>query len=283
MAIDWAGARVVVTGGSSGIGLAIARRAASLGANVCIVDIHADRAGQARDAIVAAGGMARSYACDVGDAEQVAALARTIAEDIGGVDILFNNAGVGLGGKLERVSPRDADWVIAVNLGGLINGARSFVPLLRQAAAAGRTAWIVNTGSEHSLGIPTIGASNVYTATKHAALGISDVLRADLAGSGVQVAILCPGLVATNIFDARAVRPDGFGGPEILSPEHFDKIKAFMDAKGQDPNLTAELCFEGLDRGDFIIIADPDVGVFARKRIAEIQYALDKVEQRLKP
>ena len=277
-ATDWSGARVVVTGGASGIGLALARRAASLGAIVCILDIDGARAAEAAATI---GGSARGRACDVGQADAMVALAAEIAAEFGGVDMVFANAGVGLGGKLERVLPADAEWVTSVNYFGIVNAVRAFVPLLRDAAKQARDARFVITGSEHSLGIPTIGASNVYTASKHAALGLADVLRSDLQGSGVKVSLLCPGLVATNIYDAKATRADRFGGAAHLPPEHYAQARAFVSSKGQDPALTAELCFEGLDRDGFLIITDPDVGVFARRRIAEIEAALVIVEQRL--
>jgi NAD(P)-dependent dehydrogenase (short-subunit alcohol dehydrogenase family) len=199
---------------------------------------------------------------------------------MGGLEALFNNAGVGVAGPIDRISAADAMWIVSVNLIGVINGVRSFTPLLRAAAAAGRKAWIVNTGSEHSLGVPTIGASNVYTATKHAILGLTDVLRHDLKGSGIRAAVLCPGLVATNIFDARRNRPDTFGGPRRMDSEQAAKARAMM-SDGQAPALTAQLCFEGLTRGDFIIITDPKVGRFVRARLVELEQAVDLIEQRL--
>jgi short-subunit dehydrogenase len=111
-------------------------------------------------------------------------------------------------------------------------------------------------------------------------LGLTDVLRHDLTGSGVQAAVLCPGLVATKIFDARRNRPEAFGGAVRVAAEHLEGARAMM-AKGQAPDLTAELCFEGLDRGDFIIITDPNVRQFVESRLSEVAKAVDRVEQRL--
>ena len=274
----WQGARVVVTGGASGIGLALAQRAAHLGARVAVVDITAERAAAAAAALPAG---ARGYACDVGDAAAMLTLAETITADFGGIDAVFANAGVALGGTMEALTPENAQWIASVNLFGPINTARAFVPLLRQAAQDGRPARFVITGSEHSLGIPTIGASNMYTASKHAVLGVADVLRSDLADSGVLVSLLCPGLVATHIYDSRAQRGPQFGGPEAITDENRTRIEAYMARNGQDPELTAQLCFEGIERGDFLIITDPRVGVFARRRMAEIEQALAVIEQRL--
>lgn len=282
-AIDWAGLRVVVTGGGSGIGLVLALGASARGARVWVSDIDPSRAEVAAAAIRSRGSVAEASGCDVGHPDEVQALADAAVAEFGGVDVVFANAGVGLQGRLEDVAPADADWVASVNLFGPINTARAFVPLLRTAAGDGRTARFVITGSEHSLGIPTIGARNVYTASKHAMLGVADVLRTDLDGSGVGVALLCPGLVATNIYDAKAVRAERFGGPAAAPAETSAMAKAYMRANGQDPDLTAQLCFEGLDRGDFLIITDADVGRFARPRLAEIERALTIIEQRLPP
>jgi NAD(P)-dependent dehydrogenase (short-subunit alcohol dehydrogenase family) len=273
-------ARVVVTGGASGIGRALALRAASEGAHVAVVDLQTEAAERVAEEIRASGGLANAFTCDVAIPEQVDGLAQAVRTMLGGVDVMFNNAGVGVAGKVEDLSSVDAAWVIAVNLSGLINGARAFVPLLRESAAAGREAWIVNTGSEHSLGIPNVGASNVYTATKHAALGLTDALRSDLEGSGVRAALLCPGLTNTNIYQAKSMRPAVHGGHVPLPDEHRARAQTFL-AKGQDPALTAELTFEGLARGDFLIITDPHVGSFVRPRLAEIERAIVQVETRL--
>lgn len=281
MAIDWTGLRVVVTGGASGIGRKLAEGAAARGAKVAVADVEAERAEMAAAAIRATGGDASAFGCDVADPAAVDGLAAAAGEALGGVDMLFNNAGVGLAGRVERLGAANAAWIVSVNLMGVVHGVQSFAPLLRAAAADGRPAWIVNTGSEHSFGIPTIGASNVYTASKHAVLGLSDVLRHDFADSNVRIGVLCPGLVATEIYDAGRNRPETFGGAKRLPEAAAAQARAFMTGKGQDPALTAQLCFEGLDRGDFLIIADPNVRGFAAARIAEVEQAITVIERRL--
>ena len=280
MSIEWKGLRVLVTGAGSGIGKALATAAGSRGARVAVVDVEPERSESAAAELRAGGADAVAYACDVSDAEAVDALAERVRQDLGGLDVLFNNAGVGMGGPIDRISPADASWVVSVNLLGVINGVRAFSPLLREAAGQGRPAWIVNTGSEHSLGIPTIGASNVYTATKHAVLGLTDVLRHDFKDSGVRTAVLCPGLVDTRIYDAARNRPERFGGAAPIPARFEERMQAVM-ATGQDPALTAQLCFEGLDRGDFLIIADPNVRPFVDARIAEVERAVAQIEARL--
>lgn len=267
----------VVTGGASGIGRALCLGAAARGARIAVVDVESGRAGLVVEEICASGALARAYRCDVADMTQVSALAEQIRIDFGGVNLVFNNAGVAAGGTVEDSTSADAAWMLSVNFTGVFNGIKAFLPLLRQAQAAGLTAHIVNTGSENSLGVPVIGPMSIYTATKHAVLGLSDALRRDLVGSGIGVSLLCPGLVTTDVFDARRNRPTNFGGPERASPEHAVKVRALLAAEGQDPALTAELCFAGMERGDFLIITDPKIRVLAEKRHQEVNVALDRI------
>jgi NAD(P)-dependent dehydrogenase (short-subunit alcohol dehydrogenase family) len=281
MSKDLNGRRVVVTGAGSGIGFALARHAAQAGAQVAIVDILMDKAKAAAAEIGALGADARGFGCDVTQPAEVDRLKDAIMLELGGADIFFNNAGVGVGGRVDEISPEDWAWTFAVNVTGIANCVRVFTPVLRAAAAEGREAWFVNTGSEHSLGIPTIGANNAYTASKHAVLGLSDVMRSDLSADGIKVAVLCPGLVSTRLYDAGTSRPEAFGGAFSLPSEHRAQFIEVMKT-GQDPALTAAICFEGLERGDFIIIADPDVRSFAEARINEIQRALDVIDERFR-
>jgi short-subunit dehydrogenase len=112
-------------------------------------------------------------------------------------------------------------------------------------------------------------------------LGLSDVMRSDLGADGIRVAVLCPGLVSTQLYDACKTRPASFGGAFTLPDEHQSYAIEIMKT-GQDPALTAEICFEGLDRGDFIIIADPNIRPFVETRIKEIMNAVEAVEARFR-
>jgi len=275
------GAVAVVTGGASGIGRALCAAALARGLRVALVDIEAARAEAAATHLTAEGGEIRPYACDVADAGQLDHLAGLIRRDFGTVNLLFNNAGVIVGGPVEKTLPADALWMLSVNVMGVLHGVQSFLPLLKSARAAGQPAHVINTGSENSLGVPVIGPTSVYTATKHAVLGLTDALRRDLAGNGIGVSLLCPGLVRTEIFDARRNRPDQFGGPKRTAPEQAERVRAMMATEGQDPALTAELCFEGIERGDFLIVTDPAIRGFATKRHSEVEAALDHIDRRL--
>ena len=167
---------------------------------------------------------AAAYGMDVRDADAVQKLAEDCWSRFGSVELLFNNAGViAEMGPIWLTDPRDVEWVLGVNLVGVLNGLRAFVPRF---IASGAPAWVVNTGSEHSLGLPHAMAG-VYNATKHAVLGLSDMLRAELP-ENVGVSVLCPGLVESTMWKAterpagrtgrRRCRPRGQCGRHVLRP-----------------------------------------------------------------
>ena len=271
----------VVTGAASGIGRQLALQAASRGARVAVVDIEADRAAETVELIRRSGAEARAYGCDVANADDMLALANSVAADIGDANWVFNNAGVIAGGTVEKTRITDAQWMFNVNVLGVLNGVQAFLPHLYRAVEAGGPAHIVNTGSENSVGVPLLGPTSVYTATKHAVLGLTDCIRRDLEGTGIKVTLLCPGLVQTDIFDARRNRPEALGGAVRLPQDRAEAVRGMMKKDGQDPALTARLCFEAMDRGDFMLITDPKVRGFAEKRHREVGSALDRIDARL--
>lgn len=270
----------VITGGASGIGRALAAQAVARGVAVAIADIEGERA-VATAAELGSQSDVRGYACNVTDPESLARLAHDVARDFGGVNYLFNNAGVCVGRTVEATDAKDAQWMLTVNVMGLINTTQAILPLLKEAAARGEPARIINTGSENSVGLPALGPTSVYTASKHAVLGLSDALRRDLAGSGIAVSVLCPGLVQTQIYDGYRTRPADFGGERQISPERAKMMVGMMEKIGQAPEITAQICFDGIDNDEFIIIADPRIRTFAEKRHAEVEAALNVADARI--
>ena len=268
----------VVTGGGSGIGAALAREAASRGARVAVADLRPEAA---REVAAQIGEAARGYQVDVTDAASLEMLARDVAQDFGGVNLLFANAGVVVGGTLEETSPQDFAWMYDVNVSGLFRTVRAFLPALLEQAANGKTARIINTGSENSVGLPVSGATTAYTGTKHAVLALSDGLRRDLKDRGVAVSILCPGIVPTNIADGRRTRPERYGGAFALPTDQAAQVMDFMNEHGRSAASTALLCCEGIERGDFIIITDPSIRGLAEPRHREVEAALDLLDRRL--
>lgn len=269
----------VVTGGASGIGKALAREAVARGMAVAIADIEGDRA-VAAAAELGGTDVARGFACNVIDPASLATLAESVTAAFGGANYLFNNAGVAAGSTVENTTPTDAAWVMSVNFMGVFHGIQAFLPLLRAAAERGEPARFINTGSENSLGLPFLGPTSIYTASKHAVLGLSDALRRDLKGSGIEVSILCPGLVQSEIYDSSRNRPDDFGGQVRVTAERAARSTGFMQKLGQEPSVTAKICFDGIANGEFVIACDPRIREFAERRHTEVAAALDLADSR---
>jgi len=269
----------VVTGGASGIGRAIGEALVRRSAKVAVADISGT---QAEATARALGDNARGYRCDITKRDELAGLAEAVSRQLGPISYVFANAGVCISGSLAATDPSEFDWLLDVNVRGTFATIQVFAPFLEATAAAGGPAHLTLTGSEHSLGLPTVGAAGAYTATKHAIMALADAARRDWRDAGVGVSILCPGMVDTNLYNSRAHRQDDYGGASALPPEQFEKAKAFM-AQGQDPGLTASLCLEGIERGEFLIIADPSIRRFAEVRAGEVAQALDIVDTRIAP
>jgi NAD(P)-dependent dehydrogenase (short-subunit alcohol dehydrogenase family) len=189
---EFRGRTALVTGGASGIGRALGAALAAAGARVVLADMDGDGAAAAA---AAAGGDARGRTVDVTDLDAVrAAVADAAGDD--GLDYLFNNAGIALGGPTHELTAAHWDRIIDVNLRGVINGVLAAYPAM---VAAGR-GHIVNTASAAGLAPPPLVAP--YATTKAAVVGLSLALRPEAALHGVRVSVLCPGMVETPILDA---------------------------------------------------------------------------------
>jgi NAD(P)-dependent dehydrogenase (short-subunit alcohol dehydrogenase family) len=159
------------------------------------------------------------------------------------------------------IEERDARWVLEINVLGVWHGCSVFG---RRLIEQGTPAHIVNTGSENSLGVPHTGAA-LYTASKHAILGLSDVLRRELPDF-IGVSVLCPGMVATELSKSGLKRPDRFGGP-------FERGARTGVQPGLDPDEVGRRTVEGIKRGDFYIVTHPPVVELAEERWKEISAA----------
>jgi len=208
---DWSNGCAVITGGGSGIGAALARHAATLGMNVVLADIAVEEAQAVADEI----GVDRAIAlrCDVSSEADVTALADAAEARFGRVGLLCNNAGIVPGGRHRRVweyTDNDWQWSLSVNLGGVLNGMRVFVPRLLAAEAP---AHIMNTASV--AGLVSGSGSACYGAAKHAVVRATEALYAGLQemAAPIGVTLLLPGLVATRIYDAERSRPQALAGP----------------------------------------------------------------------
>ena len=206
-------ATAVVTGGASGIGRAMCLAFAGEGARIVVADV--DEAGMAETAagVAKAGSRAVTVKADVTKLPSVQALADRAFKEFGGVHVLCNNAGVAVHGSLESASHHDWEWVLGVNLWGVIHGVEAFVPRM---IAQKQPAHIVNTAS--MAGLIASQGLGVYNTSKYAVVGLSETLQKDLRQHNIGVSVLCPMGVSTNIRTSDRTRPaelKNAGGPEV--------------------------------------------------------------------
>ncbi|MBK6296613.1 MAG: SDR family NAD(P)-dependent oxidoreductase [Sphingomonadales bacterium] len=259
----------VVTGAASGIGLGIARALIAQGAHVVLADIEIDRA---RAAAKDLGANAVAMPVDQADEASIVALADTAFGELGQVDAVFANAGVGAGGPIYTTPQRNIDWVLSVNLMGPLWLARAFVP--RMIAQQGPSRFVV-TGSEHSLGLPDRGGqASIYTISKHAVLGFAETLRRDLAETQVGVSIICPAVVTTDIWNPLRTRHERFGGPRIMEERPTGQV-------GLDPDTAAARILDGLAANEFYVFTHgADIAEVHDAQSGEIEAALRRFAER---
>jgi NAD(P)-dependent dehydrogenase (short-subunit alcohol dehydrogenase family) len=251
------GKTAFVTGGASGIGLALCRAFGQRGMDVAIADVEAAACAEAVDMLRAEGVRAIGEVCDVSDRESLANAAARAFSEFGKVHILCNNAGVSRAGPIERIAASDWDWVIGVNLKGLIHGLQIFLPHMK---AHGEDGHIVNTASMN--GVAGAALAGPYCATKFAAVGISEVLAAELRGSPIGVSVLCPSWVKTRMLDNGRNRPAQFGGPIALDLDggNAERNRRYAQAlaDGLDPAEVAELVLEAIEAHRLYIFTHAD-------------------------
>ena len=188
------GAVAVVTGGASGIGRATALEFARRGAEVVVADVHDQRLDETSALLDAIGGRALAVRCDVTSDDDVAHLAEQAFAAFGRVDVVMNNAGVAVLGPPHRVEMADWEWILQVNLLGLVRGVRAFVPAMIERGSG----YVVNTASVAGTWAYTWDAAP-YITSKFAAYGFTETLARTLRPQGIGVSVLCPGLVVTNL------------------------------------------------------------------------------------
>ncbi len=263
---DLNGKVAFVTGGASGIGLALARAFAEQGARVALADIEIEALKKAEGDLLAAGAEVVGVQCDVSDYGSVEAAADRAIEAFGKVHILCNNAGVAPSGAMDEMAPNDWKWCLGVNLMGVVHGIRVLVPRIKEQGEGGH---VVNTASVAGLvALPTLGA---YTATKYAVVGISETLRGELAPLGIGVSVVCPSFVKTRLHEGHRNRPQELGP----GPEEPDAFMTQMLAVATEPEVIAERVVRGIRRGDFYILPHPDFKAGFEVRANEILAAFD--------
>ena len=260
----------LVTGGASGIGLAMVTSFAANGMRVVMADIEEAALAAAADSFSESNANVQPVLLDVTDAGRFEDVVDEVERDTGEVAVLCNNAGVGVGGHIADMTPKDWQWVLSVNLQGVINGLQACAPRMR-ARGAGH---IVNTASMAGQ-IGMIPNLSVYCASKFAVVGLSESAWVDLREEGVGISVLCPNLVRTNIMDSGRNRPSDLTGKldnaaQILTVHVPDAeratVKAEMLGAALDPAVVGDMVVEAVKQGELYIFTHPETGEQLKNR-----------------
>ena len=280
MITDFNGKTAVLTGAGSGFGLECARIAAKRGMNVVLIDVQQDALDAADLEITALGAQTLAFKLDVASADQMEAMGKSVFERFGAPHLIFNNAGVGSGGLIWESTLKDWEWVLGVNVMGVVHGMRIFTPMMLAAAKAD-TSWrghIVNTASMAGLlNAPNMG---VYNVSKHAVVSLSETLYQDLqlVTDQIGASVLCPFFVATGIAQSHRNRPSEL---KAGKPTKSQLIGQAMTGKAVDSGKVsatdvAQLVFDAVATNQFYIYSHP-------KAIKSVQMRMEDVLQARNP
>ena len=268
---EFAGKVAVITGAGSGFGREFARLGAGLGMKLVLADIQADALAATADELRARGVELIAERVDVSRAEDMERLALRTKEAFGKVHLLFNNAGVAAGGLVWENSTKDWEWVLGVNLWGVIHGVRCFVPMMLE---QGDECHVVNTASV--AGLLSTQLMGVYNVSKHGVVTLTETLFNDLRlkGANIGVTLLCPAYVPTNINQSQRNRPDAEG--ELT--ESMKAAQAAMDKAVTSGRVSAEdvakMTFEAIRENRFYVVTHPKILSSVELRLQDV------VEQR---
>jgi NAD(P)-dependent dehydrogenase (short-subunit alcohol dehydrogenase family) len=253
---------VFITGGASGIGLGMAKAFIAAGMKVIIADIRQDHLEEALTSFDGDAANIHFIQLDVTDRNAFEAAAQEAERVFGRVHILCNNAGIYLYGLIQKATYDDWDWVLDVNLGGVINGIQTFIPRMISHGEGGH---IVNTASIS--GIFVAGGTGVYTTSKFAVVGLSEALRLDLESENIGVSILCPGFVNSKIYDCGKTRPDQLANSGYtVRQEILERLKKVHDEIGMDPLEVGEKVLSAIRQNKLYIFTHPEFAGEIRRR-----------------
>jgi NAD(P)-dependent dehydrogenase (short-subunit alcohol dehydrogenase family) len=271
---DLQGKVAVITGGASGIGLALATHAAGLGMKVVLADIEAGALADAADALRSQGAEVLEVITDVTDLASVEALRDAAVAAFGGVHLLCNNAGVGSGGRTWETPIEMWRWVIDVDLWGVIYGIHTFVPLMLEQG----TGHIVNTAS--IAGLTTTPGLGPYNVAKHGVVTLSETMFHELAmtGQDVHVSVLCPAFVRTRIHESDRNAPDTLAAQFEAAVDASadagagamrDLVKSLVEG-GLDPADVAQQVFAAVEDNRFYVLTHPESVSWVKARMEGI-------------
>jgi NAD(P)-dependent dehydrogenase (short-subunit alcohol dehydrogenase family) len=271
---DFKGKTAVLTGAGSGFGLECARIGARLGMNLVLVDVQQDALDKAQAEMEAAGAQVLARRVDVSNAEQMDALATEVQQRFGAPHFVFNNAGVGSGGLIWENSVKDWEWVLGVNLWGVIHGVRLFTPMMLAAAKADPAyqGHIVNTAS--MAGLLTPPNMGIYNVSKHAVVSLTETLYQDLklVSDQVSASVLCPYFVPTGISQSHRNKPAELADEQATQSQLIGQ--AMSDKAVSSGKITAaqvaEMVFNAMRADQFYIYSHPKALGNARQRFDAI-------------
>lgn len=248
---DVAGKVAFITGGASGVGFGMARVFAAAGMKVVIADIRQEHLDEAMASLK--GEAVHPIRLDVTDRVAMARAADEAERIFGPVQVVCNNAGINLFNDIGSATYDDWDWILGVNLGGVINGVQTFVPRIKKHNQGGH---IVNTASMASFIVGPV--AGIYTTSKFAVRGLSDALRWSLMPHGIGVSVLCPGLVKSAIYKSESIRPEHLSRQaSVMSPEFLERLRAVHEL-GMPPEEVGEKVLRAIRANEFYIFPMPE-------------------------
>ena len=273
-----AGKLAFITGGASGLGLAMARSFSAAGMKVVIADIEDTALQAAKAEFSDTNADVITMKVDVTSREAMEQAAEDTIAAFGKIHVVCNNAGVAVSGNVSEMTYKDWDWVMKVNVDGVVNGVVSFADHMK---AHGEGGHFVNTAS--IAGLLGIAGLSVYNTSKFAVVGMSEAMRVDLEPFGIGTSVLCPGVVATNIFSSERNRPDQLGGTEAnplqlaggtVSEEEREARMKEMNAL--DPSLIGDMVLHAIQTNEFYIFSHEEFGQGVSSRAQEMSDAFSK-------
>ncbi|TDG11364.1 SDR family NAD(P)-dependent oxidoreductase [Seongchinamella unica] len=275
--LDLEGKTAVISGGAGGIGFNLGMTLGKAGMNIVLADIEEPQLASAESALRDAGIEVLAVAMDVALREDWARTAEVAVQRFGSVHMLVNNAGVGGGiGALETLDEPGWRWAIDVNLMGVVYGANTFIPLLKE---HGESAWLINVASMAGMaGAPLGGA---YTATKAAVVALSESWHDELKNTPVQVSVLAPAFVKTRIHLSHRNRQARYAPVSAPTPDvlHIAKVTAKAVENGIDVEVVGARVLEALEQGELYIFTHPNYSVVPQQRSAAIAAAFERAAQ----
>jgi NAD(P)-dependent dehydrogenase (short-subunit alcohol dehydrogenase family) len=262
----------VITGGASGIGLALAGAFLAAGCRVVIADIELQALDDARAALgTDVAERVHSVLADVADLQSVQVLAASTLDRFGQVDIVCNNAGVSTFNTIERLTMADWQWVLGVDLWGVINGVHTFLPIMLQQGTPGH---IVNTASIAGL-VSGVAHLAPYAVAKVGVVSLSETLRTELQMSGapIGVSVLCPSATNTNVMEGERNRPTHLGNEERTDDAEAWRAairSGFTGPSGKEPSEVASMVVDAVTKNRFWVVSHDDLRPVLEQRFAEI-------------